>query len=50
MMLQIFLPSVPIVGVFAPVKYMVVKIARSYSKVVLQTTKLTTVYTGSTPL
>jgi hypothetical protein len=48
-MLQIPLPSTTTVYVFAPARYMVVKIAHSYSEMVLQTTKHTKFYPGSGP-
>jgi hypothetical protein len=48
-MLQIPLPGVPTIGVFAVVRYRVVKIACSCSKMVLRTTKHTMTYPGSSP-
>jgi hypothetical protein len=48
-MLQIPIPGVSTVGVFAPARYMVVKITRPYSVVALQTTNHTMVYPGLDP-
>jgi hypothetical protein len=47
--LQILLPDAPIVGVFAPVRYRVVKITHSSSKVILLTTKHIVIYPDSGP-
>jgi hypothetical protein len=44
-----FSSSVQTVGVFSLARYRVVKITRSYSEVVLRTTKHTIIYPGSDP-
>jgi hypothetical protein len=44
-----FSSSVQTVGVFSLARYRVIKIARSYSEVVLRTTKHTMIYPGSDP-
>jgi hypothetical protein len=48
-MLQIPLPGMPTISVFASARYKVVKIAHSCSEMVLRTTKHTMIYPGSDP-
>jgi translation initiation factor 6 (eIF-6) len=48
-MLQISLPGMPTIGVFCTGKNRMVKIARSSSKMVLQTIKHTIIYPSSDP-